>query len=179
MGKLPRQGPHHGPLQKRTSLYSQSAESGTTRRPTETSVSSLTAKQKERRHTKDTKCHKNDKTRHTQDKTHHNKDNKHNKKRYSKAVGVNEGFRVKEQGKTRTAKVKSKGAKAQAAMGKELFEVLAKVAHSKHVGVKEVFTLGTDFSGLETPSRALRNVGVAHRLVFCCESRALAHLDHA
>ena len=37
--------------------------------------------------------------------------------------------------------------------------------------------IGTDFSGLETPCRALRRLGVAHRLVFASEkNKKLAKL---
>ncbi len=40
---------------------------------------------------------------------------------------------------------------------------------SQKVAIGKEFTLGTDFSGLETPSRALTNAGVPPRLIFCCE----------
>ena len=33
-------------------------------------------------------------------------------------------------------------------------------------------TLGTDFSGLETPSRALQSLGIPFRLLFCAEKEA-------
>ena len=44
-------------------------------------------------------------------------------------------------------------------------------------------TMGTDFSGLETPARALRAVGIDVQLLFCSETekclRDLIMLDHA
>ena len=125
---------------------------------------------KDRRHKKDKACHKKDK-----DKKHRKKSKRHHTGGRETAE-VNEGFRVIKQGKT---KAKSKGSKVQAVKVKAIkgmhFERHVKVArheHSANVEVKEAFTLGTDFSGLEAPSRALRNVGLAHRLVFCCEASA-------
>lgn len=45
-------------------------------------------------------------------------------------------------------------------------------AHQADGGTDCEVTLGTDFSGLETPSRALKAVGVHARLVFTCEKEA-------
>ena len=39
-------------------------------------------------------------------------------------------------------------------------------------GDAEGFHLGTDFSGLETPSRALKALGIPFRLIFACEKEA-------